>query len=300
MTFSPENLVPNPSFEDTVNCPTYISQLHNARHWFSPTSNTPDYFNACFDDWVNASPDVPVNAWGTQNAHFGNAYAGFATYYSAPNGREYIATQLTDTLKSGKRYCFEFFVSLSDSSVNGTNNLALYFSETNDTTTGFFGHNLAYTPAWESASIIVDTQIWTPIRGSFIAQGGEKYMFIGVFKPDSLLGLDTLRYNGLYKLAYYYIDDVAVWNCDTAPVVYSNFTLFPNPSNGQFNITGNFPAGSELIVYDILGQIWCNPIALPEGNNNVPVFLNLAQGAYFYKIHSNGVLLDEGRIVIVK
>lgn len=300
MTFSPENLVPNPSFEDTVTCPTYIGQLYNAEHWYSPTSNTPDYFNACFDDWVNAPPDVPVNAFGIQDAHFGNGYAGFGGYYT-PNNREYVAVQLIDTLQAGKKYCFEFFVSLCDSCPSAVNSIGIYFSQTNDTM--FVGPHfsyLPYQPIWELDTIASDTDMWMPVRGNFVAVGGEKYLIIGIFKPDSLLTIDTIYGGGMYAAAYYYIDDVSVWKCDTAPVTYSEFTLFPNPSNGQFNISGNFPAGSELIVYNMLGQVWCNPIALPEGNNNVPMWLDLAQGVYFYRIRAHGETLNEDRIIISK
>jgi len=40
------NLVPNPSFEDTVDIRSiYISQLDNALSWYSAHAATPDYWN---------------------------------------------------------------------------------------------------------------------------------------------------------------------------------------------------------------------------------------------------------------
>jgi len=42
------NLVPNPSFEDTVNCPYFISEILSCANWLN-FGNTPDYFNACSD-----------------------------------------------------------------------------------------------------------------------------------------------------------------------------------------------------------------------------------------------------------
>jgi hypothetical protein len=76
------------------------------------------------------------------------------------------------------------------------------------------------------------------------------------------------------------------------------FHIYPNPSRGQFSVQGNFPAEAELIIYNMLGELCCNPISLPEGNNNVPLFLALAQGVYFYNIRSEGESLCEGRIIV--
>ncbi|MCX6199441.1 MAG: hypothetical protein NTY88_09500 [Bacteroidetes bacterium] len=41
-----QNLVPNPSFEDTDVCPVGIGDVEKATGWGS-YSYTPDYFNAC-------------------------------------------------------------------------------------------------------------------------------------------------------------------------------------------------------------------------------------------------------------
>jgi len=58
MGFGQTNLVVNPSFEDTVNCPTADNQLYNCVGWTAYGSV--EYFNSC-----SSSPDVSVpNNWG--------------------------------------------------------------------------------------------------------------------------------------------------------------------------------------------------------------------------------------------
>jgi hypothetical protein len=98
------NLVPNPSFELNNNCPTqfggtYFCLAYDTMHppptcfdylllssYFDSTMigwtsyrETPDYYNACAS---GTHPDVgvPINKFGSQTAHDGNAYVGIITY----------------------------------------------------------------------------------------------------------------------------------------------------------------------------------------------------------------------------
>ncbi|MEO5569521.1 MAG: hypothetical protein ABIT08_07925 [Bacteroidia bacterium] len=41
-----QNLVPNPSFEDTVHCPDHGGNIDQATGWIN-CGITPDYYNAC-------------------------------------------------------------------------------------------------------------------------------------------------------------------------------------------------------------------------------------------------------------
>ena len=119
-----QNLVPNPSFEDTLNCPTNQAQIYNAPPWFQPTANTPDYFHPCSGTFIG----VPQNWHGYQFARTATAYAGFGCQYSSMNGREYIESKLLDSLLAGKKYCVEFYVSLSDSSTVAVSNICLLYT----------------------------------------------------------------------------------------------------------------------------------------------------------------------------
>src|ERR1035438_3040495 len=127
-----QNLDPNPSFEDTLHCPISQAQIYDAPPWFDPTADTPDYFNSCYSGTSNAPVGVPKNFEGYQFARTGVAYAGFfaAGYFFFPdNRRDYIEARLLDSLKAGKKYYVEFYVSLSDSSIWAIDFIGAYLSK---------------------------------------------------------------------------------------------------------------------------------------------------------------------------
>ncbi len=201
--------MPNPSFETKISCPNAQDQLAYASPWFLPTANTADYYNACTSSYM----DIPQNWYGFQYARTGDAYAGFVSYYGA-NGKEYIEAPLLDTLVAGKRYCVEFYVSLSDSSFDAISPIGAYFSNTLYNNQLII-ENIPVTPQVNSPlqTPLSDVTGWTLIRGDFTASGGEKYIIIGTFSHDSDLTIDSTirpRPNNMTKMAYYYIDDISV------------------------------------------------------------------------------------------
>ena len=63
-----QNLVPNPSFEDTTGCPQFIDDFY-AVDWLSPTLASPDLFHTC----SSGNAGVPQNLWGWQNARIASS-----------------------------------------------------------------------------------------------------------------------------------------------------------------------------------------------------------------------------------
>jgi hypothetical protein len=103
--------VPNPSFEDTVNCPTN-GWITHASNW-QPFSSSPDYYNGC----VNSSFfgfSVPNNYTGIQIAASGQAYAGAISYIEQETNyslnREILGGNLTIPLTIGQKYYVSFKV----------------------------------------------------------------------------------------------------------------------------------------------------------------------------------------------
>ena len=90
----------------------------------------------------------------------------------------------------------------------------------------------------------------------------------------------------------------ATWNCvSTTGVNEENnpalITIFPNPSNGQFAISGlNSPA--LLSVFDVLGQ----NITEEKISNNEPVELKAKAGLYFYKLKNENGIISSGKIIV--
>ena len=203
------NLVPNPSFESYVSCPTNFSQIYQAAPWDTPNTGTSDYLNACAPV-VFPSLNVPQNQQGWQPAHTGVGYAGLIPYSAAPDYREYIEAPLTSPLVAGTTYAVQFWVSLADSSILAISRLGAYLS------VGPVGPvpnyaALPVTPQVESPAnvFLTNSAGWTLVSGVFVAAGGENHIVIGNFHDDASTA--TVPGPGQWPGgAYYYVDDVSV------------------------------------------------------------------------------------------
>ncbi|MCB9173393.1 MAG: T9SS type A sorting domain-containing protein [Flavobacteriales bacterium] len=211
------NLVPNPSFEQLSQCPTFLSQLEYATPWFQPYTDSngvqqssTDLFSSCCAGFCGL-----INSSGTQLPRTGNTYAGAYYYINIGTAREFIEVKLNNSLSVNKSYCVNFYVNLRDKSRYATSNFGVYFSE--DSCLAPLPPNLIpYIPQIENPynNVITDKINWVPIELEYLAQGGENFITIGGFKPDSLSNVIIVD-NSSQLLAYYYIDDVSVIDIST-------------------------------------------------------------------------------------
>src|ERR1051326_2022930 len=245
LSFSQTNLVPNPSFEDTIHCPNSPDEINYCSSWNS-YRNSPDYFNFC----SIGSVSVPNNWGGFQNAASGHAYSAFATYGGYSNTyREYIGAQLTSNLATGTRYFVSFKINLSlSNSIQAncaTDKMGVAFSTVAHNTSNPMP--IQNTAKVYSSAIISDTLNWIRIFGSFTSDSNYNFIAIGNFFDNSLT--DTLIMDGdtLCRSSYYYIDDVCV-SSDSLFCANYSFTgiqeetysceikLMPNPAHDFFTI----------------------------------------------------------------
>ncbi|HRH85174.1 MAG TPA: hypothetical protein PK210_13150 [Bacteroidia bacterium] len=172
-----QNLVLNPSFEDTIPCS--IFQINNypqmpCTGWYWASGGSCDYFS---EQYLCISSPAPSNGLGFQYARTGIAYCGLGLYQSPifqPNGyREYLGGQLSDTLSQGHTYCVSFYVVKADSGKYYTSNIGMYLSP-NSSVDYSTALNLPYTPQIVNTNgIIYDTLYWIQISGTYVAGGGE-------------------------------------------------------------------------------------------------------------------------------
>lgn len=255
------NLVPNPSFEDTLGCPTTLASLYKTTYWTSPTWGSPDYFNTC----NTGNAGVPNNLFGKQFAFGGNAYIGISIYDLSITSsyREYIQVKLQQTLTSGNKYWVSFYVSLADSNDYAIKEIGAYFSDIEvnksmDTTLSFIPQ-IQY-----NASVISDKINWTKISGSFIATGNENYLLIGNFnRKQTTTAIKVSNSNAAYS--YYYMDNICVSNDSlicSQPVGITKIkaqpivSIFPNPAVNSFTIDGNTTKELyDIKIYNPFGQV---------------------------------------------
>lgn len=230
------NLVPNPSFEDTLACFVQMG-VSNAntsqnylKNWYTSVGNTPDYFNSCANTCNQSvypySNTVPANCFGYQSPRTGNAFVGIGIYDKKINPDsihmyvEYVSVKLKHKLKANTCYYGEFYASLSNDAGYAVNQLSMLLTTNQFTATVYsFTNTLKPQIQWDTTKYFTDTLNWVKIGGYFTAQGGEEHLTIGNFK------------NGLYtkkisitpatqsccqipitdKSSYVFIDDVSLY-----------------------------------------------------------------------------------------
>lgn len=221
-TSAQKNLVPNWSFEEYNVCPDINTHdcslvpptIPALKEWYCAMTyaSTPDYFNRC------STIGYSYTTWrGFQLPHSGEGYLGgymHPTY--SPFNIEYIQCTLKDSLKPSVTYCVSYFINRADKSEYAISQHGAVFTNTKILEPSItLPKYLNLTPQVKNTlgNFITDTVNWMNIKGSFVAVGGERYMTLGCFGPQSLL--DTMAIiindsNRTYMPPYIYIDDVSV------------------------------------------------------------------------------------------
>lgn len=200
-----QNLVRNPGFDSIYNCPIGQDELYQSVFWYKPTLASSDLYSTC----GLSSVSIPQTGLGYQNPQSDTCFAGILVYNGSFTYREYISTELSDTLNLGKKYCISFYLNHSNSGSIGIDNVGAFFS--NDSININNGSALPYTPQFESPNgvFFIDTLNWTLVSGEFIANGDEKFITIGNFHDST--STDTVVFQSGSGFAYYFIEDVSVY-----------------------------------------------------------------------------------------
>jgi outer membrane protein OmpA-like peptidoglycan-associated protein len=212
-----ENLLSNGGFEATDGKVKKLGGIISATGWDSPTSVPADLFSDSKIPDIN----VPMNKFGKETPKEGGNYAGIVAFsYGNKVPRSYLKVKLDIPMKTGMKYCVKFYVSLAEASKYASNNLGAYFSKEDKKVQGKVPSAID-----KNARVVMhannDTEKlnqmfnWEQICGSYEANGGEKYMYIGNFFGDNVTKYETNKKPKDFTkdqiiAAYYYIDDVSV------------------------------------------------------------------------------------------
>ncbi len=302
-----QNLVPNPSFENYISCDSLNNGiwLHNFPPWDRPSNGSFDGFNTCS---ITANSGVPFNVNGWQQPHTGNGYVGgmFANWM---NNWEYLQVELDAPLIAQEYYCASFYISTADRNGLACNNIGIYFSDIHTFVPS--GLYLNFTPQINDTNVVSDTANWTIIYGQYRANGGERYIILGDFFPNSLTDTMQLHGNGTGD-TYYYIDDVNVHCCTCDSTSHlgvgelkeeDGMSIYPNPCGNELRIR-NYELGiknAELRIYDVLGEVVrsFDKLRMTDGSTTIDVS-GLAKGVYFVEVTSTGSVTNVVRKKFVK
>jgi hypothetical protein len=291
-----QELVPNGDFNYNDSCTAFSLPINTIDPWVKVYSSA-DFYHSCFP----FTRSVPHSGGGGGVPYLGEGYAGVYTYRITDEKREFFTTELNEPLVEGVAYRGVFHISRMDSCWYATKSLGMFFSNSlPESSLGYFYDQNAQIEN-SSNSFLTDNDGWNRIDGSFVANGGERYLTIGSFKDDS--ETDTLFIEGggafrpnqpdYWSFSYYYIDGVSV----IPDSIYLGiddieneevFNLYPNPNTGEFTIdhTVDEKDKVELNVWSISGQLVARQLL---GNGQSIIRLDVANGLYLYTLKVNGL-----------
>lgn len=313
LCFAQENLIPNHGFEELRDttlmypCPTSTGQIVKANYWKSADGSV-DYYNACSND-LFPNFGVPWNWMGFQEAFEGEAYAGIGIYSEVyPDIREYLWIELPNHLRTGQGYYFEMQVSLNDSPNFAVSGLGALFTSDD---TRYWGDEDFFDaiPQVENSqsNLLDDRENWMRVGGQFVAQGGEKYLTIGLFRTDAEDNIQRVSSNPFvtenWEYSAYFIDGVVllednsigIWEQETIST-----TIYPNPTEGE-GITLAYAmqqnATAQWEITDIAGRT-VHVQALQGNEGRVTLGMRLPQGIYLSAVVADGVRMGVEKLVV--
>lgn len=290
------NFAKNGNFVEYINCPTNTDQFYYAKYWFS-LSGSPQYFHSC----SNSSVNVPNTLIGFQYGKNEDAFVGIVLWYPWHEMREYIQTRLSQPLVKDKKYRVTFYVNLADGSSVGIDKIGAVLSTDTikaDTIDGLI--SIIPQISNTTGNIIRDTVNWIKITGVYVAQGGEQILTIGNFYSDTNTNIDTVNpFPGGY--AYYFIDDVSIYECDEEInniLTLSNaFTPNNDNVNDLFRVQGQNIKTLNGKILNRWGQELFTWSDVNGGWDGKYKGKDAAEGTYFYVII---VWFEDGEVRVEK
>lgn len=275
-----QNLVPDPGFEiKTIECIVSPPLVH----WFNPNIATPDLYS--LDPCGTQLTPENMNLVGAPLPYEGQSYVGmFCCEHpeSASQTREYVSTQLIESLQSGQIYTLRFKLARAIVFDLAIDKIGAYFST--DAPWSESPNVMDVEPQVETSGEVLTPDLeWMTIEFEFTAQGGEQFLTLGNFRyPDEM----TVVFTGLswknFFSAYYLFDDVHLELKET-----STHSISIIESSWFINSDGVLYAetSGEYKIYSLSG------IALRSGNFNsgtqsLPLS-DLAAGVYIIYLQNS-------------
>ncbi len=313
-----QNLVLDPSFEDTLFCPMYPATPYtyqNLTHWKYAGPFSGFTFNACNTGGLG----IPQNSLGYEPAHSGSGYMGIGTYMYPL----YAVGQLAQTLQANKRYRVSLFVSRCDSFIYSCNNLGVYLSDTVLIDPNVNGGNpiltLTHPVNVNFHQNLKSKEGWTKLDTTFIATGNERWITIGNFLTDAqsdweYVGgnlpvtccgyTDQSGYNFYCRVwssggAGYYLDDVSVVLDDDTGLEGTGagqVSVYPNPNTGSFVLRLLQPGPAWVEVCNLLGEVVFATQA--TGAKETTLSTGLAKGVYMCRVIQEGRVAYQTKLMI--
>jgi len=209
-----QNLVPNPSFEDTVNCDMPVQcNLLRAEHWYNPNTATPDLYDCDLDRVCGSPMDLPVSQ-GFMLSEDGLRHTGAYFWYGpgSSNARDYQMTKLLEPMQAGAAYEVSAWYARRRSFQRAVDHIGVWFGH--DSLAQSTNSWLVVSPQVRlrdpGSEFLAEEENWTQLTDTLVANGGEEWMVIGNFDAANAVNGMVVEPNGIYPPCYYFIDNVSV------------------------------------------------------------------------------------------
>jgi len=199
------NYVSDGSFEIPVTS-SIVTGFNQAKFW-QPIDSA-DY--SCNNLYLcnNVAPYIQ----GFQYARTGNGFAGGTFFHPTIYNWMYPRNRLKSLLQANKVYCVKFYVNNANNSQPAIDSYGAFLADASLDTVSCYGVPLTFlTPQVQNPinNFILDTLNWTPISGTFVATGNEKYLVLGNFKSALATNSILVNPNGFVGNDSF-LDDVSV------------------------------------------------------------------------------------------
>lgn len=222
-------LVRNGGFEMQDKSANTYDQLNLATGWRDANLGLADLFSPTASAKTVGIPD---NDYGSIAPFEGEYYAGFCGWkadvqrnFNAYDENdkfipawgaysEYLKGELIKPLVDGATYELVFHVALAGNSDRSIMGVGAFFSELD-----LFNQNRKFmeeSPQVYYTKIIDERNKWVEVRDTFVADGKEQFIFLGVFPYVGLESKNMIEgYDNRY--AYYYIDGISLKRVEPQP-----------------------------------------------------------------------------------
>lgn len=292
-----QNLVPNPSFEDTVNCgiPTPCL-LDKAVSWYNPTASTPDVWDCDLTRvcGFGMSPDGGNNL-SYQYSFDGTRHAG-AYYWFGPgssNTRDYMGVRLNGPLASGAAYEVALHYARRRNFTYAVDHIGVWFGADSlwQNTTWWLTVEPQLRLRDPDNTYLTEGDAWTRLVDTLVAQGGEQWMVIGNFEVASAVNGVVAEPDAINAVSYYFIDQVSV-------------EALTGTGSSELQLQVWWEAGGlglswpkeltpeRIIVHDAAGRVLSDERIVAGGQVHQMALPGIAEGLYVVRVSSNGFWLS--------
>jgi OmpA-OmpF porin, OOP family len=212
----------NGSFEDLNKAVNTYDQFAHATGWSNVTLATSEVFDR---EASAKTVGIPDNDYGKIEPKVGDRFAGFCAWkadvrknfdaYDQSDAfvpgwnslSEYLKTELAEPLKDGVTYELSMHIALALNSDRTINGIGAFLGEVDLT----YAHRkfLEEVPQVFMEKPLEEKGKWVEFKDTFVADGTERYLVIGMFPYGGLVWKDVTE-GPDNRYAYYFIDGISL------------------------------------------------------------------------------------------